>query len=150
MESLNEIIFKYSNEKLIVILDKYNKPWFNASHIAKILKYTKLNDAIRQLVDKEYIQILKDITTNYKMYHNAQPTSLFINEAGIYALLLRSKKKTAKKFYKWTIEEVLPSIREKGYYELEQKHKIKVDELNEKIIIKYYINEKEQRIKFRK
>jgi len=56
METLEEIIFKYSNESLIVILDKYNKPWFNASHIAKILKYKKPRNVIRQLVDSEYIK----------------------------------------------------------------------------------------------
>jgi prophage antirepressor-like protein len=135
MESLNELFFKFSNKTLIVILDKHNKPWFNASHIARILKYKRPNDAIRQLVEREYIKNFKDIVNNYKSYHNAQPTSLFINESGIYALLLRSKKKAAIKFYKWTIEDVLPSIRMKGYYELEQKYKIEVDELNQRIKI---------------
>ena len=135
METLNELFFKFSNKTLIVILDKDNKPWFNASHIAGILQYKRPNDAIRQLVEKEYIKNFKDIISDYKTYHNAQPTSLFINESGIYALLLRSKKKAAIKFYKWTIEEVLPSIRNKGYYELEQKHKIEIDELNQRIKI---------------
>lgn len=135
MNSINELLFKFSNKTLIVILDKKNKPWFNASNIARILKYKRPNDAIRQLVEKEYIKYLKDIVSDYKSYPNAQPTSLFINEYGIYALLLRSKKKAANKFYKWTIEEVLPSIRNKGYYELEQKHKLEVDELNQRIKI---------------
>ena len=61
MESLNEIIFKYSNETLIVILDKDNKPWFNASHIGKILKYKKPQNVIRQLVEKKYINYLKNL-----------------------------------------------------------------------------------------
>ena len=133
MEILNEIIFKYSDETLIVILDKNKKPWFNASHIAKILKYIRPRNAIRQLVDNEYINFFKNLVDDYKSYDNAQPYSLFINESGIYALLLRSKKKEAKKFYKWTIEEVLPSIRIKGYYELEKKHKIAIDELNNQL-----------------
>jgi prophage antirepressor-like protein len=108
---------------------------FNGSHITKILKYKKANLPIRRLVEKEYVKKLKDLVDDYKKYHNAQPTSLFLNEPGIYALLIRSKKSTARKFYKWTIEEVLPSIRVKGYYELEKKQKIKVSKLNKKIKI---------------
>ena len=48
---------KYSNETLIVILDRYNKPWFNASHIGKILKYKKPQNVIRQLVEKNILII---------------------------------------------------------------------------------------------
>ena len=141
MEKLNEIFLKYSNKTIIVILDKNNKPWFNAFHISMILKYKKPRNTIKQLVDKEYIKNLKHIVKNYKVYHNAKPDSLFINESGVYALLLRSKKKAAKKFYKWVVEKVLPSIRTKGYYELEATMQSKVDELNKQL------DEKNQRIK---
>ncbi len=129
-------------------MSKDKKPWFNAYHIAKILQYKRSNEAIRKIVNNEYIRYLKDIVVDYKIYPNAQPHSLFINESGIYAFLLRSKKKEANKFYKWVIEEVLPSIRSKGYYELEEKHKEKVNELNEKIInISNDLEEAHNRIK---
>jgi prophage antirepressor-like protein len=134
MQTLEEVIFKYSKETIIVIMDIHKKPWFNATHIATILKYYRPREIIRQLVENEYIKYFKEIVDDYKIYHNAQPMSLFINESGIYALLLRSKKKEANKFYKWVIQDVLPSIRNKGYYELEEKHKIKINQLNEKII----------------
>jgi len=148
MESLEKIIFKYSKENIIVIMDKNKKPWFNAYHITTILKYKRSRDAIRQLVDNEYIKYLKDLVDDYKIYSNAQPQSLFINEPGLYALLLRSKKKEAHRFYKWVIEDVLPSIRNKGFYELEEKHKEKVIQLNEKIIkITNELDEANNRIK---
>lgn len=133
MNTLNEIILKYSNETLIVILDKNKKPWFNAMHIAKILKYKKPRNTIKKLVDREYIKMLKNVIKDYKVYNNAQPNSLFINESGIYALLLRSKMKKAKKFYKWVIEKVLPSIREKGFYELEKKLQEQINKFNKRI-----------------
>ena len=115
-------------------MDKHKKPWFNAYHIASILKYNRPREIIRKLVDNDYIGYLKNLVDDYKIYPNAQPLSLFINEPGIYSFLLRSKKKEASKFYKWTIEEVLPSIRNKGFYDLEEKYKEKVIQLNEKII----------------
>ena len=148
MQSLEEVIFKYSKETIIVVMDKHKKPWFNAYHIASILKYYRPREIIRKLVDNEYIRYLKDLVDDYKIYPNAQPLSLFINEPGIYAFLLRSKKKEASKFYKWVIEDVLPSIRNKGYYELEEKHKEKVIQLNEKIIkITNELDEANNRIK---
>lgn len=39
-----------------------------------------------------------------------------INESGLYALTLRSRKPEAKQFARWVTGEVLPSIRRQGYY----------------------------------
>ena len=74
---------------------------FNTLQICKILKYKDPSSTIRQLVDKEYIKYLEDIIDDYSIYPNAQPKTLFINEHGLYSLLIRSKKKQASKFYKW-------------------------------------------------
>ena len=41
-----------------------------------------------------------------------------INESGLYALILRSRKPEAKRFRKWVTSEVLPSIRKAGTYAL--------------------------------
>jgi prophage antirepressor-like protein len=148
MDKLNEIILKYSNTRLIVIFDENKKPWFNAVHISKILKYSKPRDVVRKLVDNEYIKSLKNLVLDYTQYNKTHPKTLFINESGVYALLLRSKKKTAKKFYKWVIEKVLPSIREKGYYELEKKYKDQINEFNNNIktLIKEHNKDKKKLI----
>ena len=39
-----------------------------------------------------------------------------INESGLYALILRSRKPEAKRFRKWVTNEVLPAIRKTGGY----------------------------------
>ena len=43
-----------------------------------------------------------------------QPDSVYINESGLYSLLISSKTKRAKKFVKWITSEVLPSLRKKN------------------------------------
>jgi prophage antirepressor-like protein len=43
----------------------------------------------------------------------------FINESGLYAVILRSDKPEAKPFRKWVTSEVLPAIRKTGRYEPE-------------------------------
>ena len=45
---------------------------------------------------------------------------VFINESGLYALILSSKLPQAKAFKRWVTSEVLPSIRQTGRYELPQ------------------------------
>ena len=40
----------------------------------------------------------------------------FVSEAGVYALIARSRKKEAKAFQRWVTHEVLPSIRKHGIY----------------------------------
>jgi len=47
-----------------------------------------------------------------KIPHNA----IWINESGLYALVLHSNLPFAKELQHWITSEVLPSIREKGYY----------------------------------
>ena len=40
----------------------------------------------------------------------------FINEPGLYTLVLGSRKKEAKEFKRWVTHEILPSIRRNGFY----------------------------------
>ena len=47
--------------------------------------------------------------------------SIYINESGLYSLILRSDMDNAKKFKRWITREVLPSIRKNGRYELNHK-----------------------------
>lgn len=41
---------------------------------------------------------------------------LFLTEAGLYKLIMSSKKKEAEVFQKWVVKEVLPAIRKTGSY----------------------------------
>jgi len=59
-------------------------------------------------IDK--IQLKKmNITFNVKQ----QPDSIYINESGLYSLLISSKTKKAKKFIRWLTSDVIPSLRKK-------------------------------------
>ena len=80
---------------------------------------------------------LQNIVIDIKIYKNAQPHALFINEFGLYALLLRSHRKEAKKFFKWIVEVVITNIRQYGYYEADTQTNNKIEEL-EKTIKKLY------------
>ena len=89
----------FNNKEITVVFDNNKKVWFNAVQICIILKYSTPRDILYKLVDKEFIKQLKNVVNNYKIYPNAQPNSLFINEYGLYLLLIRSKRNEAKQFF---------------------------------------------------
>ena len=111
---INEL--KYNNKEIVVLRDSTNMIWFNGYNVCKILGYGTPKDIIRKLVNKKHIKYLKNIFNDYKLYPNAQPNSIYLNESGLYTLLIRSKKPNAEKFFLWVVEDILPSIRKTGIY----------------------------------
>lgn len=85
---------------------------FCAKDVASALGYKKPENAIAVHVDKEdkTTTLIQGTGSNYK----SQAT--FINESGLYALILSSKLESAKRFKHWVTSEVLPAIRKQGGY----------------------------------
>ena len=101
---INELIYK--NDKITLITDDNNNLWFNSYQVCIILGYVDPKNIIRKLVHKKHIKYLKEIMDDYKLYPNAQPNSIYIHEAGLYTLLIRSKKPNAEKFLFWATEDM--------------------------------------------
>lgn len=89
-------------------------PWWIAKDVCDVLGIGNVSQALSYLDDDE-----KGITTNDTL-GGAQKMSV-INEAGLYSLILRSRKPEAKDFKRWVTHEVLPSIRKTGQYSVRQK-----------------------------
>ena len=54
-----------------------------------------------------------------KIYNNnIKKISIFIDEAGFYELVFKSRLPAAKMFREWVFTKVLPSIRKYGYYKM--------------------------------
>lgn len=84
--------------------------WFIGKEVADILEYANTAKAIRDHVDEE------DKLTERIVLSGQNREVIFINEPGLYSLILSSKLPNAKKFKKWVTSEVLPSIRKNGGY----------------------------------
>ena len=139
MPLYNTITFE--NNKIIIISDNNNIIWFNAKQICLSLKYKESNKAITKNVEKEDKVQLKKMDINFKVQQ--QPDSIYINESGLYSLLLSSRTKKAKKFIKWIRRDVLPLIRQNNIFstdseitklqkkinELEKKNKVLLNDL---------------------
>ena len=68
-----------------------------------------------EVEDKTTVAIC-DTGSNYKSQ------AVFINESGLYALILSSKLESARRFKHWVTSEVLPSIRKQGGYIVARPH----------------------------
>lgn len=103
-------IFNSPEFGAIRTIEKDGEPWFVGKDVADALGYTDLNKAIAMHVDDED-------KLNDKMASSlGQRGGWFINESGLYSLVLSSKLPTAKKFKRWVTNEVIPSIRKHGAY----------------------------------
>jgi prophage antirepressor-like protein len=121
---------KYNNNYVVVVKDKNNHIWFNAINVCKILGYKNNRDVIISLVNKNHRNKLKNIFEDYKLYPKAHPDTIYLNESGLYTLLIRSKKPKAEKFFLWVVEDVLPSIRKSGVYTTNKKYLKQIQDLN--------------------
>jgi prophage antirepressor-like protein len=93
------------------------KSGLNVRDVATILGYANTKKAIIDHVEAEDKQNLSEIVGVTKWDpKNIQPHTVFINESGLYSLVLRSKLEAAKSFKRWVTKEVLPSIRKHGSY----------------------------------
>ena len=87
---------------------------FVCKDVADILKYTNTAKAIRDHVDDE------DKLTERIVLSGQNREVIFINESGLYSLILSSKVPNAKKFKHWVTAEVLPAIRKHGMYVIDE------------------------------
>jgi len=143
MENLINIFnnqLTYKNNEIKIIIDNNNIIWFKFNNISNILNYKSSKDTLRDNVDKENKIHLKNLKLLFKI-KNEHPNTIYINEIGLYTLLIKSKQKKAKEFQKWIINDILPSLRKHGKYEVNKKIKLKIKNLNNKINILIKENE---------
>lgn len=91
---------------------KDGEPWFVGKDVAGALGYAKPRNAIGIHVDVEdkTTAPIQGSGSNYKSQ------AVFINESGLYSLVLSSKLESAKRFKRWVTSDILPSIRKHGVY----------------------------------
>ena len=88
------------------------EPWFVLADVCRALEIGNPSDAARRLDDDE------KATLDNVEGRPGQGARVFtvINESGLYALILTSRKEGARRFKKWVTSVVLPSIRKTGGY----------------------------------
>lgn len=98
--------FDFKGASLRTLTDKAGEPWFVAKDVCDILGHSNVSMALDRLDDDE----------RSKFNLGRQGETNIVNEAGLYVLVLGSRKPEAHEFQRWVTHEVLPSIRKHGGY----------------------------------
>lgn len=88
-----------------------NEPMFWLLDVCKALDIKNTTDVAKRLDADE--------VTRLNLGGKSGETN-FVNESGLYAVILRSDKPNARKFRKWVTADVLPTIRKTGGYQMAQ------------------------------
>ena len=108
---MNELqIFKSHEFGEIRTTIQNGEPWFVAADVCKALVIKNNRDAINRLDNDEKNTVA--LTDG----NRGNPNTTIVNEAGLYSLVLGSRKPEAKAFKRWITHEVLPTIRRTGGY----------------------------------
>lgn len=104
----------------VVMID--GEPWFVTADVCRVLGRGNPTDAVKVLdphqhrtVDLRSVTLVRnkghDVSADQKAYRRGNPILGVVSEPGLYGLLMRSDKQSARPFRDWVTEELLPSIR---------------------------------------
>ena len=132
--SIIEKVFRYEETDLPIIKYK-DEIWIKAVAVATILRYKNTMKSIRDHVDPEDKRKLSELGPKSKQNESFwlkktseskrsvldplkrnEGDTIYINESGLYSLILHSTLESARAFKQWVTKEVLPSIRKTGKY----------------------------------
>jgi anti-repressor protein len=98
--------YNFNGASLRTLTDGAGEPWFVAKDVCDILGHSNVSMVLDRLDDDE----------RSKFNLGRQGETNIVNEAGLYSLVLGSRKPEAHEFKRWVTHEVLPQIRKTGGY----------------------------------
>lgn len=105
-------IFQNTQFGNLEILTIEGKEWFPAIKVAEVLGYTNPHKAVRDHTKE------KGVTIRSVLSNGGNQNKKFIDEGNLYRLITKSKLPQAEQFEKWIFDEVLPTLRKTGSYEV--------------------------------
>ena len=92
-----------------------NEPWFFAKDVCDALSIA--TNHVRESLDEDEVSNLRSTEIGPEFGGKAP---LIVSEAGLYSLILKSRKPEAKAFKRWITHDVIPAIRKTGGYQVPQ------------------------------
>ena len=102
-------------------IDEKLRVWFKAKEVAQILGYKNTEKAIKSHVSENHKRTFLfccPCETHGQQIDTRGKYCLFVDEAGFYELVFKSRLPSARIFREWVFTKVLPSIRKYGYYRM--------------------------------
>lgn len=123
MTNLNSLQM-FSNELFNVrVVMRDNKPWFVAKDVAECIDHSNVTKMCEMCRDKDKTVInLAEIETNHLLVSKMTRELTCVSESGLYRILGKSNLPKCEPFESWVFDEVIPSIRQKGFYAIQERN----------------------------
>ena len=116
------LVKKFKNEELGFefesYIDKKLRVWFKAKEVAKVIGYKNTEHAIKRHVSENHKRTFLLSCPPETGGQVQGRWIIFVDEAGFYELVFKSRLPSARIFREWVFTKVLPSIRKYGYYKI--------------------------------
>lgn len=116
-------VFNYNSDVVRTQVDDKGEPLFCLADVCKILEISDPSNTVRQLREEfsEGAVFNTDPLKTIRIETSGGAQSLiFITEPQLYFVMMRSRSNAARPFRQWVVNEVLPSIRKTGKYEVKK------------------------------
>ena len=102
--------FTFEGFNIRIDLDDNGEPWFCASDASAVLGFANSRDAVSRHCRA------KGVGKRDTLTDGGTQSLTFITEGNLYRLTANSSKPEAERFEEWVFDEVIPSIRKRGFY----------------------------------
>ena len=119
----NLAVFNYNSDVVRTQLDNQGEPLFCLADVCRALEIT--NPSVTAAQIKEEFETPK-LNLGVILRETGPIEVTFITEPQLYFVMMRSRSSKARPFRQWVVNEVLPSIRKTGKYEVKKKDAIEI------------------------
>lgn len=111
---MNELQFYFEDNDVRTITEE-TETWFALVDICKVLNLTN-SRVVAERLDEDEVRKFN--------LRSLEGETWFVNEPGLYHVVLTSKSEKAKPFRRWITHEVIPAIRKQGFYSMLTEEKL--------------------------
>lgn len=115
---MNELMIFEGHE--VEVFELNGAVLFNPYHVGECLEMAPgtVKDHMSKMNKKQVVKVKNSDVglTNFRKLNNAGEN--FLTESGVYKLVFKSRKPNAEAFTDWVTDEVLPTLRKTGSYEM--------------------------------
>ena len=133
---MNELMIFEGNE--VEAFEFKGEILFNPYHVGVCLELSEsaVRNYLAKMNEKQAVVLKNSDVRDKDIRKLNNAGEKFLTESGVYKLVFKSRKPNAEKFTDWVTDEVLPTLRKTGSYEMPKKkptHKEKLPSVNQMV-----------------
>ena len=115
---MNDLMFFEGHE--VEVFELNGTALFNPYHVGECLELGSeaVRKAMSRMNEKQVVKVKNSDVTNSNIRKLNNAGENFLTESGVYKLVFKSRKPNAEVFTDWVTDEVLPTLRKTGSYEM--------------------------------